>query len=211
MPGQRRSAGPRPRESWFPTLAGLGAVILLAAGGATAYVLAFHPGSPPRPRALPTKVLSYQTVGLVTEAAGPGSPPGQFAQLLGTASGARFAVLAQNQVQQGTPQWTADQMAGGTYIFIYLKTGQCLAAAGPAGKQAVVLRHCDLLADQRWRPTGVGGVSGGHDFRQFANLGDGACLTRAGAQPSVGYGASLTACRASGAASQLIAFWWSSV
>jgi hypothetical protein len=211
MPGQRRSAGPRPRESWLPTLAGLGVVVLLAAGAATAYLLAFHPGSAHHPRALPTKVLSYQTVGLVTQASGTGGSPGQFAQLLGAGGAAQFAVLAQNQVQQGTPQWTADQMAGGTYIFIYLKTGQCLAATGTARKQSVTLQHCDLLAEQRWRPTGVGGVSGGHAFRQFANLGDGACLTRAGPQQDTVYGASLTSCRATAAASQLIAFWWSSV
>jgi hypothetical protein len=211
MPGQRRSAGPRARDSWVPRFAGLGVVIVVAAAAVTGYLLAFHPGSKPHAAALPTKVVSFQTVGLITQAAQPGAAPGQLLQLLAAGSAARFTVLSQTEAQQGSPQWTADQMAGGSYIFIYLKTGQCLAVAGPASQPRVVLQRCDLRAQQRWRRATAASMTQGHDFYEYANLGDGRCLTQAGLQPGQAYGAALAACGASGAASQLVAFWWSSV
>jgi hypothetical protein len=205
MPG-KRNARSRVRGSWAARLTGTGFAVLLAGVGVAVYLIVGGAHTDNSASVLPTQVLGTQAIGLADSVPAHSAGASSATEILTSHSGLSFQPSG-----QVTADWTADQMAGGTYIFIYLKTGQCLAAAGPAGKQAVVLRHCDLLADQRWRPTGVGGVSGGHDFRQFANLGDGACLTRAGAQPSAGYGASLTACRASGAASQLIAFWWSSV
>ena len=210
MPGQRHSAASRRRASWLPRLAGLGVVVVLAAAGVTAYLLAFHPASHHDADPLPTRVLSYQSVGLVVRASGPGSSPGALLQLLASSGAPRFAVLSQAQEQSGSPQWTADQMAGGTYIFIYLKTGQCLAATGPAGNAKLELQHCDLSAVQRWRRTTAASLVQGHDFYQYANLADRSCLSQAGQQSGQTFGAGLSPCQA-GSMAQLIAFWWSSL
>ena len=119
-----------------------------------------------------------------------------------------FSALGQAQAAQGgTPQWTADLMAGGSYIFIYLPTGQCLSAVGTAGEARLTLRHCDLDASQRWRRTQLAVAARAHDFYQYANLRDGSCVTQTGMLPGQVFGASLAACASSQPADQLIAFW----
>ena len=210
MPGQRRTAGPHPRESWLPRLAGIGVIVLLAAGGVTGYLLAVHPGSPHHAAPLSTRVLSYATVGLIAENSAPGSPAGQLLQLLGQRDTAQFSPLGPAQAAEGSPQWTADQMAGGTYIFIFLKTGDCLTADDPRDKRSLTLEHCDLGAQQRWRRTNTPVLTQGHEFYEYANLGDGACLTQEGVRAGPVYDAGLAACAPSDPTSQLIAFWWSS-
>ena len=102
-------------------------------------------------------------------------------------------------------------MAGNSYIFIFLPTGECLTATGLAGQPKLTLEHCDLAAAQRWRRTASVVQSQGHDFYQYANLGDSACLTQTGELSGQDYGAALEACSPSPPPSQLIAFWWSSV
>lgn len=211
MPGERHTAGPRSRGSWLPRLAGISVVVLLAAGGVTGYLLQAHPGAARRTAPLPTRVLSYQTVGLIARDAQSGSSHGQLLELLGPQGTPQFRPVSQAQQQVGSPQWTADLMAGNSYIFIFLPTGDCLAATGPARKPKLALQHCDLTAAQRWRRTREAVVlSQGHDFYQYANLGDAACLAQAGALPGQVYDAALEACSASAPADQLIAFWWSS-
>src|SRR5262245_39184247 len=130
MPGQRHSAGTRSRGSWLARLAGISVVVLLAAGGVTAYLVELHPVAPRRTTSLPTRVLSFQTVGLITQAAQQAAPAGQLLQLLGPQGTAQFSPVGQAQEQAGSPQWTADLMAGNSYIFIFLPTGSCLAATG---------------------------------------------------------------------------------
>lgn len=211
MPGQRHSAGPRSRGSWLARLAGISVVILLAAGGVAAYLVELHPAAPRVARSLPTRVLSFQTVGLIAQNAQRASSEGQLLQLLGAQENLQFSPVAQAQEQAGSPQWTADLMAGNSYIFIFLPTGDCLAATGSGGRPKLALRHCDLKSAQRWRRTSASVVSQGHDFYQYANLSDGACLTQTGEQSGQAYGAALAACSPSAPADQLIAFWWSSV
>lgn len=211
MPAQRHSAGPRSRGSWLARLAGISVVVLLAAGGVAAYLVKMHPAAVRPPATLPTRVLSFQTVGLITQNAQQAATAGQLLQLLGPQGTVQFTPVAPAQVQAGSPQWTADLMAGNTYIFIFLPTGDCLAATGPASHPKLALRHCDLTAAQRWRRVREAVVSQGHDFYQYANLRSGACLTQASAQSGQAYGAALEACAPSAPASQLIAFWWSSV
>jgi hypothetical protein len=212
MPGQRHTAGPRSRGSWLPRLAGISVVVLLAAGGVTGYLAEMHPGATRRAPPLPTRVLSYQTVGLIAQDAQPGASDRQLLELLGPQGTPQFSPLAQAQEQVGSPQWTADLMAGNSYIFIFLPTGDCLAATGLASKPRLALQHCDLAARQRWRRTRQAVVlSQGHDFYQYANLGDTACLTQTGALPGQVYGATLAACSASAPTDQLLAFWWSSI
>jgi hypothetical protein len=211
MPGQRRSAGPRARGSWLPRLAGLGVVVVVAAGAVTAYVVAFHPAVTHHAPPLPTRVVSYQTVGLVVADTQPGSPSDQLLQLTGQHGSLAFSQVAAAQQAEGSPQWTADLMAGNTYIFIYLPTGQCLSATGKASQPKLALRHCNLGDAQRWRRTHAAVLTQNHDFYQYANLGDGSCLTQTGVLPGAVFGASLSACSSPQAADQLFAFLWSSV
>ena len=211
MPGQRHSAGPRSRGSWLARLAGISVVILLAAGGVAVYLVELHPAAARPATSLPTRVLSRQTVGLIAQGADQASSAGQLWQLLGPQGTAQFSAVGQAQQQAGSPQWTADLMAGNSYIFIFLPTGNCLAATGSASQPKLALRHCDLTAAQRWRRVRQAVVSQGHDFYQYANLSDGACLTQTGSQSGQVYGAALEACSPSAPADQLIAFWWASV
>lgn len=211
MPGQRHSAGTRSRGSWLARLAGITVVVLLATGGVAAYLAKVHPAVAQRRASLPTRVLSFQTVGLITQGTQQAASASQLLQLLGPQGTAQFSPVGQAQEQAGSPQWTADLMAGNSYIFIFLPTGNCLAATGPASRPKLALRHCDLTAAQRWRRVRAAVVSQGHDFYQYANLGDGVCLTQTGAQSGQVYGATLEACSPSAPADQLIAFWWSSV
>ena len=181
--------------------------MLLAAGGTAAYLVTQHPAA--RPAApLPTRVVSSQTVGLVSQQAG--SAGSQLAQLLSRDGGPQFSTLTPALAAAGTPQWTADLMAGNTYIFIYLPSGTCLSATGPARRPQLTLERCDLAAGQRWRRVTTAVLARGHDFDQYANLGDGRCLTQAAPVGGQQYAATLTTCSAARPASQLIAFWWGS-
>ncbi len=211
MPGQRRTASRRARGSWLPRLTGLVVVVLLAAAGVTGYLIAFHPAATHHAPPLPTRVVSDQTVGLVVADSAPGSSAGQLLQLVGRHGTPMFSPLGQAQQAQGSPQWTADLMAGDSYIFIYLPTGQCLSAAGSASRPKLALRHCNLNAGQRWRRAKRVVLNQAHDFYQYANLGDRACLTQQGGLPGPSFAASLAACSPSQPADQLVAFWWSAV
>ena len=211
MPGQRHSAGPRSRGSWLARLAGVSVVVLLAAAGVAVYLVELHPATARPAASLPTQVLSRQTVGLIAQGAQQAGSGGQLVQLLGPQGTLQFSPVAQAQEQAGSPQWTANLMAGNSYIFIFLPSDECLAAAGSASHPKLALKHCDLTAAQRWRRVRRAVVSQGHEYYQYANLGDGACLTQAGGQSGQVYGAALETCSPSAPADQLIAFWWSSV
>jgi hypothetical protein len=156
-------------------------------------------------------VLSFQTVGLIAQVAQPGSSSGELLQLLGPGPVPQFSPLGHAQEQAGSPQWTADLMAGNSYIFIYLPTGHCLAASGPASQPKLTLEHCDLAARQRWRRTGAADQIQGHDFYQYANLADTSCLTETAQLPGSVYGAALHSCAAAPTRDQLIGFWWTSL
>lgn len=207
MPGQRRTAGTRARGSWLPRFAGLGVVVVVAAAAVTGYLIAFHPGTSRHAPRLPTRVASYQTVSLVLVYTEPGSSTHQLLELIGPHGVPVFSPLGPAQLAQSSPQWTADLMDGGTYIFIYLPTGRCLSASGPARRPRLALEHCDLDASQRWR-RGQAPVSlQAHDFYQYANVRDGSCLTQQGVLPGPVFGATLAACAPSATAGQLVAFW----
>jgi len=188
-------------------------VVLLAGAGVVAYLTSVHPASARTTPPLPAKPESHQAVGLVAQDSAPGAASGELLQLLGHRGTAVFSPLSPVQESQGVPQWTADLMAGGSYIFIYLPTGDCLSAIGAATRPSLALSHCDLAATQRWRRTAAAVTIQGHDFYQYANLADSACVTQPSAAPGAGQaaGATLAACSAAQPASQLIAFWWSSV
>lgn len=210
MPGQRHTTSQRATGSRLARLAGIGVAVALASAGVAIYLVALRPASARQQPPLPTKVISFQTVGLIAQVAQPSSS-GQLLQLLGPHGTPQFSPLGQAQEQSGSPQWTADLMAGDSYIFIYLPTGECLAATGPADQPKLALNHCDLSALQRWRRRTAAVQIQGHDFYQYANLGDGSCVTQAGALPGPAYGAALQVCSTGSATDQLIGFWWASL
>jgi hypothetical protein len=189
MPG-KRSARSRVRGSWAARLTGIGFAILAAAVGLAAYLIVGGAHADNSASVLPTKVLGTQAIDL----SGSAAPSGNASPEALVASGAGLSFRAAGQ--SGT-DWTADQMEGGTYIFIYLPNGRCL---GASRKTAVSLQRCNLQASQRWirqRPV-VGG--GGLDYWQLRNLAGGRCLAASGAAPR------LETCQASPGARQLIAF-----
>jgi hypothetical protein len=204
MPGQQRSVGPRTRGSWLPVLAGLGAIVLLAGIGSLAYVAEFHPGQHSASSPPSSRVASFQTVGLVAQQP---APDGSVVQLLGSGNHVVFSPVSNAGQQEGSPEWTADLMVGGTYIFIYLPTSQCLASAGSGARSVLTVTHCDLAARQRWRRLGSGVVAGGHYFYEFANDANGKCITQATSGQQVRPG--LAACDQSQPAAEMLSFWWS--
>lgn len=203
MPGQRIAVGRRARGSRVSRLAGISVILVLAAGGATGYLVTVHPSGAHPAAPLPTTVVSNQTIGLVAQASQPASS-GQLLQLQASAGVPEFSPVTLAEQQAGTGQWTADQMGDDSYIFIFVATGSCLTAANPA---TVALRHCDLASDQRWRRTGHASLAQGHNFYQYANVRTGRCLTEAAELPGPAWAASLSACSPSGTLSQLVAFW----
>jgi hypothetical protein len=161
------------RGGWTVKLAGAGLAVLLAAGGVTVYLLMDRADA--GDAALPTRVLGTQAIALVNPgAAGPaawqgtGQAPGTLLQ-----TGGRLTFSASAQPGAG---WTADQMAGGTYIFIYLANGGLCLTSPPAPSAAAVLDHCDLQASQRWLRQGPTPGPNGMEYWQLRNAADGRCL-----------------------------------
>lgn len=161
------------RGGWTVRLAGAGLAVLLAAGGATVYLLMNGASAGDAP--LSTHVLGTQTIALVNPgAAGPaawagtGQAPGTLLQ-----AGGRLTFSAGAQPGAG---WTADQMAGGTYIFIYLANGGLCLTSPATPAAAAVLEHCDLQASQRWLRQGMTQGQNGMEYWQLRNAADGRCL-----------------------------------
>jgi Ricin-type beta-trefoil lectin domain-like len=183
-------------------LAGIGCAMLLAGGGVVAYLVVGqeHPAS--NDAGLSARVASVQTVGLASPGPGPGSPG---ALLLASPSGLTFTPAKPTELPASFPEWTADQMVGGSYIFIYISAGRCL---GATASHAAALQQCDLSGRQRWTREYHSTGASGQDYWQLRNDSDGRCLTvgspvaagRAGARPE------LQRCGTGGSSRQLIAF-----
>ncbi|MGO8887739.1 MAG: RICIN domain-containing protein [Streptosporangiaceae bacterium] len=183
-----------------------------AAGGgaAIAAVVASRPPAHRHDRALPAKLLTVQTTGLVNSGA-PGATTRPL-MLLDSAGGLSFALIPAAELAAGDPQWTADLLAGGTYIFIYAPTGQCLDAAGSPDAPVPAARRCDLGRSQRWEADDAG-IQGGHYDDRFRNLASGRCLSAGESSPAAAHGAAtavLAPCAATEQEAQLISFWWTS-
>ncbi len=199
MPG-KRNARSRVRGSWAARLTGVSIAIVLAAVGLAAYLIVGGADAGNSASALPTRVLGTQAIDLVASPAPPANSGAAGETLVAARPGVRFT-----SVTQTGANWTADQMAGGSYIFIYLPDGLCLGASQPA---AVALQRCDLQAGQRWIRQRPVVDSSGLDYWQLQNLADARCLTVAGAAGKGGGGpaARLERCQATPGADQLIGF-----
>jgi hypothetical protein len=201
MPG-KRNARSRVRGSWAARLTGTGFAVLLAGAGVAVYLVVGGAHADNSASVLPTRVLGTQAIGLADSVPAHTAGASSATEILLTSrSGLSFQPSG-----QVTADWTADQMAGGTYIFIYLPNGLCL---GSSRANAVALQRCNLQAGQRWiREHPVLGASG-LDYWQLRNLAVGRCLTAASVAGQAAATESiprLERCPASPGSSQLIAF-----
>src|SRR5712692_2087463 len=140
MPVQLSMGPRRTRGSAVPRLIGMGIVILLAGGGLALYLGSQQQQQPSRPvhhnLTLPAKVLKVQTIGLIDY--GPDDDgdqsnhdPDDHPLMLKQVGGKlEFVQIPASELAAGVPLWTADQMADGGEIFIYIPNGRCLTAAG---------------------------------------------------------------------------------
>jgi hypothetical protein len=190
-------------------LAGAGLAVLLAAIGVTAYLIVDRVVDSP----LPTRVLGTQAIALVSP--GPAGPAGWSGtgQAPGTLldSAGRLAFSADVPAGAG---WTADQMAGGTYIFIYLGNGGLCLTSPALPASAAVLNKCDLAANQRWVRMGPTVGAGGLDYWQLRNDADRRCLAAdspvAAVSGGSGPAAQMESCQAVPSWHQLVTFVQSS-
>jgi hypothetical protein len=210
LSGRRRRA----KGSWLPRLTGAGLVVALAAGGvALIYAHSTGASGPPAPSpgptaTLPARVVSTQTVGLIDFGPYDDKDP-YFSDLEDHAlmlkpvgAVVEYVPIPPSQLTSGVPSWNADQMADGSYIFIYAPTGRCLSAT--ASKKGLTLVHCEPVLSQRWKAEHVA-TADGQQFSAYANAWAGACLTAPGTPgPAV-----LAPCGPARTKSQEVAFWWS--
>ncbi len=176
-------------------------MVLLAAGGATAYLLSSRPADSAGAERLPSRVTSVQTVGLVVQP--PATGGGALRQLV-QGPAVAFSPVSPAAQAAGNPVWTADLMVGGSYVFIYIPDGRCLAASGRQPGWALSLQHCNLGPDQRWHELSATVKAGGRVFGQFRDMGSGECLSAAsGAAGPAG----LARCDPAQPWDQLVAFW----
>jgi hypothetical protein len=180
-------------------------VVLIAIFGAIAYLVASPASASRHPEHLSSRVLSVQTVGIVGQV--PVGSGGASLRLLAVTGGSlQFGPMPPADLEQGNPQWTADTMVGGTYIFIYAPSGKCLASTS---RQVLTLQRCDLGPQQRWQRPARTVQSDGHVYGQYRNLGADRCLSTGAALDDQGDNSSaLTACSKPARARQLMSFWW---
>jgi hypothetical protein len=181
---------------------GTGFAILLAVAGVTAYLIVGGTHDRKDASVGPTRVVGTQAVGIVNT--GPVSASGAASDpetLLATRSDLVFTVDGPTGAQ-----WTSDQMAGGTYILIYLPNGLCLASGGSPRGPSVALRRCNLQPSQRWLRQHPNVGANGLDYWQLRNLGDGRCLAAGTAVRAGQSAALLQPCEASPDWRQRVAF-----
>jgi hypothetical protein len=188
----KRSPRTRSRGSRAPRLAGTGFALLLAVAGVAAYLIVGRANGTKQASVLPTRVVSTQAVSIAVS-----GPALQAETLVAAHSDLVFTVNGPAGVQ-----WTSDQMAGGTYIFIYLPDGLCLAARASRHAPVVTLERCDLQASQRWVRQDPSVGTDGLDYWQLRNLADGRCL----AAGPTGSAAQVAPCQASPGWRQQVAF-----
>ena len=199
MPG-KRSARSRSRGSWAPRLVGTGFAMLLAVAGVAAYLIIGGAHDKKDASVLPTRVLGTQAVNLVDPGprAGANPVPGT---LVTSHSDLVFVVSGPAGVQ-----WTSDQMAGATYILIYLRDGLCLASRGSLRTSTVALEHCNLQSSQRWLRQHLNVGPSGLDYWQLRNLADNRCLAVGRAIRPGEFAAQLAPCAAAPGWRQQVVF-----
>jgi hypothetical protein len=178
---------------------GTGFALLLAVAGVAAYLIVGGTHNRKDAAVLPTRVVGTQAVGIVNTGTAGANPAPE--TLLASHSDLVFKA----GVLPGA-QWTSDQMAGGTYIFIYLPDGLCLAARASPPAPSLALEQCNLQASQRWLRQLPNVGPNGLDYWQLRNLADGRCLAAGSALGDEESAAVLQRCEASPGWRQQVAF-----
>lgn len=178
---------------------GTGFALLLAVAGVAAYLIVGGTHDRKDAAVLPTRVVGTQAVGIVNT--GPAGANPHPDTLLASHSDLVFKADGPTGAQ-----WTSDQMAGGTYIFIYLPDGLCLAARASPPVPSVALEQCNLQASQRWLRQLPNVGPNGLDYWQLRNLADGRCLAAGNALGNGESAAVLQRCEASPGWRQQVAF-----
>ncbi|MHB1432349.1 MAG: hypothetical protein ACYCVZ_09585 [Streptosporangiaceae bacterium] len=227
MPDQFSGAARRAPGSWAPRLTGVGAAVLLAGAVLGIYLASTpsgHPGRAPAPvrakaaghrPATPRapQVTKVESVGLVDF--GPADDGDGWQRdrddhplmLRPRGSGVAFVVIPGAQLAAGPREWTVNELADGSDIFIDISTGDCLAATSGA---RLILAHCDLSASQRWRPVHQRSVAG-QSVAGYASVSTGRCLAAGGlaSRTATSATAVLARCGPAGTRSQELVLWWS--
>jgi Ricin-type beta-trefoil lectin domain-like len=154
-------------------------LVIVTAGVVTSVLLLHHPGVRARQdanRALSARVSSALTVGLINPGPTTAQHPAAVRRMLNvTGHTLNFTTATNRATAAGLEQWTADHMADGSYIFVFVPTGQCLAGSA-AHPDAVSLTTCDLSAAQRWQHLHTGFVGNGRYYWELRNMVTGRCL-----------------------------------
>ena len=228
MPDQFSGPARRAPGSWAPRLTGVGAAVLLAGAVLGIYLASTPSGHPARtaaPRRTPAaghptgtstprapQVTKVESVGLVDFGPaddGDGWPRDRDdhpLMLRPRGSGVAFVVIPGSQVAAGPREWTVNELADGSDIFIDISTGDCLAAA--SGTRPI-LAHCDLSVSQRWRPVDRRSVAG-QSIAGYASVSTGRCLAAGGltSRTAASAAAVLARCGPAGTRSQELVLWW---
>ena len=153
-------------------------------------------------------MVKVQTIGVINFGPddngdpGNGNSSGHPLMLLPQEHEIDFVSIPRAELVSGQAVWTANQMSDDSEIFIYVPSGKCLAGT-PAGH--LILMHCDLADNQRWRPVNPQVVQG-QAIAQYKNAKTGECLTSPEAHTGLAFTIS---CGPPRTKTQEIAFWWS--
>jgi hypothetical protein len=183
-------------------LAAVGAAFLLASGTAHA---GKHAAAGKSSRVETKLAVSIVTPRLALRPRAVTAP----AALAATSASVGFTQVAPGSDGLSTPIWTADQMVGGSFIFIDVSNGRCLAGPARPVDTIASLQQCDLGGVQRWQRLLGSAAAAGHPYFQLRNAADGLCLTLGGAVSSAASGrfaADLAPCRAPQPSRQLVTF-----
>jgi hypothetical protein len=204
------SRGAGPLRGSLALRVGGTALVIVAAAAVTSALLLAHSGVSARKDAatkLSRKVTSALTVGLYNP--GPATPqhPRPLRQMLDSQSGLlTFTAALDPGTQRSLERWTADKMSDGSYIYVFVPSGQCLSASAhdPA---TVFLAKCDLGATQRWRHVSLGFLNNGLYYWELRSQLNGRCLANPGTplnNSAAQHAAQLEPCDRSRPAGQLI-------
>ncbi|HEX6858262.1 MAG TPA: RICIN domain-containing protein [Streptosporangiaceae bacterium] len=117
-----------------------------------------------------------------------------------------FTAALDPGTQHTLERWTADKMSDGSYIYIFVPSGQCLTASAH-NLAAVFLAKCDLGVTQRWHRVQLGFLSTGLYYWELRSQLNGRCLANSGGPlngTSSQHAARLEPCDKSRPAGQLI-------
>jgi hypothetical protein len=158
-------------------------LVIVTAAAVTSALLLAHSGVQARKNAtarLSTKVTSALTIGLYNPGPATAQHPRPVRQMLDSQSG---LLIFRAALDAGTlhtlERWTADKMSDGSYIYIFVPSGQCLTASAH-NLAAIFLAKCNLGVTQRWQHVNLGFLDNGLYYWELRSQLNGRCLANPG-------------------------------